>query len=109
MPEMIEEQKQWFIETECDGRGNGDGGCGTRWKINRDDIFMWSQSSMGRWTTKYLIFRCPACSALNDLDSNDTTRRLPDFIWGTAKQGVKHTDGRVCHPDDPGAVKPEGD
>lgn len=59
-------QKGWSKETECTGKGNGDGGCGAVLLVSIGDLYK-TYSSARDETTTYITFTCPECEVKTDM------------------------------------------
>ena len=86
-------QNGWAKEFTCTGRGNGDGGCGAKLRVERDDLFR-TESHAGWETDSYVTFECAACGVLTDINERGIyAYELPDrSVWrkrrGTARRAV---------------------
>jgi hypothetical protein len=60
----------------CTGAGNGDGGCGAKLLVGREDIYLTHHYDYGGGHDIFYTFRCPECGAETDLEE----RKVPAMI-----------------------------
>lgn len=67
---VIREGKQWILEHECTGWGNGYKGCGALLGIERSDLrYFRGGGYMDR--DPAVCFKCPCCGIVTDLGLSD--------------------------------------
>lgn len=75
MVEILEVGPAWSLETVCTGKGNGNKGCGTKLKLERDDMIYFSErEGYCRIYEAAVIFKCPCCYNITDI----AKKRLAD-------------------------------
>lgn len=60
------EQTGWSKEYVCTGGGNGDGGCGTKLLVEKDDLFA-TYGHCRDEMDSFVTFRCACCGVLTDI------------------------------------------
>lgn len=60
-------QQGWAKECICTGRGNGEGGCGAKLLVEKDDVFDCSWVDMYDDIVRAYVFRCPECEVLTTI------------------------------------------
>ena len=69
---VIEEGPGWFLEKKCTGAGNGNCGCGSTLRIEKEDLFRTHSYHYDGSHETYVTFECIICGEWNDVDD-----RLP--------------------------------
>lgn len=72
--------KSWSRQCKCTGAGNGDGGCGAKLLVEKDDLFQTYASYMGRDEDWFVTFECPECHVKTDIDKTPfRPQELPTY------------------------------
>jgi hypothetical protein len=66
------ERKNWKLDHDCTGSGNGGKGCGSRLRVSRDDLRYWPGVDSDSWgqSDPAVGFKCPVCGSVTDLDKS---------------------------------------
>ena len=64
-------RKDWKLERECTGTGNGRIGCGSTLEVSLSDLRYFAEQEFP-WRTQpeAVCFKCPVCNAVTDLPKN---------------------------------------
>ena len=82
---VIEKGSGWSIEQLCTGKGNGYGGCNSKLLVEKEDIYITSNTDMLGDTDYYYTFRCPVCGIETDIPENDVPAGIKRKILETEK------------------------
>jgi hypothetical protein len=74
------ESGSWKYETVCDGRGNGNHGCGSKLEVSNLDLFHTANYDYGGGSDHYVTFECVVCRTWNDVGSNQMPYGLRSTI-----------------------------
>ena len=58
----------WHIEVVCTGKGNGDGGCGAKLLVEKDDIYKTRSVDRDGFSDNYFTICCIQCGIETDID-----------------------------------------
>ena len=65
--QILEERGPWGLEQICTGKGNGDGGCGSKLLVEEGDIYVTASSDYVGDIDYYYTFKCPVCGKETDI------------------------------------------
>lgn len=68
---VLEEAQGWSIEQFCTGKGNGNGGCGSKLLVEKNDIYLTSHTDLTGDTEYFYTFCCPVCGIETDIPSEN--------------------------------------
>ena len=68
---VLEKGPGWSIEQICTGAGNGGCGCKSKLLVEKDDIYLTSNTDLSGETDYYYTFKCPVCGVETDIPSRD--------------------------------------
>lgn len=74
--EILERGKNWGLEVRCTGSGNGGGGCESLLRINKEDIYVTSNTDFVGDTDYFYTFRCPVCNVETDI----ADEKIPESV-----------------------------
>lgn len=83
---VLKPRKDYLLEHECSGYGNGEKGCGALLGIERSDLRYFSGGGYGyKELDPAVVFRCPCCGQTTDLGLNDWPHGASDLVkWTSA-------------------------
>jgi len=61
----------WSKQYACDGRGNGNHGCGALLEVSSADLFHTHNTFIDQSSEDYITFQCPCCETWNDINGAD--------------------------------------
>jgi hypothetical protein len=67
----------WKKEYTCDGRGNGNNGCGALLEVSGADLFHTGRTYIDQSSDHFITFECPCCTTWNDIKRDD----MPTGLW----------------------------
>lgn len=65
---VLKPGKGWNLEVTCTGKGNGDGGCGAKLLINKEDIYQTRSYDLDGFSDRYFTICCVQCGIETDID-----------------------------------------
>ena len=68
---VLEKGPGWSIEQICTGAGNGGCGCKSKLLVEKDDVYLTSNTDLSGETDYYYTFKCPVCGVETDIPSRD--------------------------------------
>lgn len=71
--------KQWSIECECTGKGNGYGGCGAKLLVEASDLFFTYSSHYDGSNEVYVTFCCEQCGVSTDINRHTIPQYVKPF------------------------------
>lgn len=75
-------QKGWAKECVCTGHGNGNGGCGAKLLVERDDVYLTHSYHYDGSHEVYYTFQCAGCGVETDIKMSDVPFTPPEKkVW----------------------------
>lgn len=87
---VLEKGPGWSLECICTGSGNGDGGCGSKLLVEKDDIFLTSSSCYDGSTDYYYTFECPECHEKTDIEEIKVPRAIRERLLAKERERVNN-------------------
>lgn len=68
---LLEKGPGWSTIQYCTGKGNGNGGCMSKFLVEKEDIYLTSHTDLTGKTDYYYTFKCPICGVQTDIPENE--------------------------------------
>jgi hypothetical protein len=73
---VLQPGKGWQLHVKCTGKGNGDGGCGAKLLVEKDDVYQTYSYDIDGFCNHYFTICCPQCGIETDIDD----KLIPDSV-----------------------------
>lgn len=69
----------WSHDLICDGRGNANGGCGSKLRAFHDDPYYYAGSDTPYGSGPAVVVVCPVCGTANDIEEEHWPSKTRDL------------------------------
>lgn len=94
--EVIERGEGWAIDVTCTGKGNGGGGCQSKLKVNKENLYITQSHHYDGSSESYITFRCPECQIETDVDTSKVPSAISRNLRGKKEWEALATDIIDC-------------